>query len=304
MRPSGKIIFATGLALLFARAGCEQPRPAGNPHYVLGSAWQAEGVWHYPFQSFDLRETGLAQVYAADPAVLTEDGEVYDPGLLTAAHQTLQLPAIIRLTNLENGLQTLVRVNDRGPRNPGRILAVTPRVAALLGFAPEGVAQVRLEVQQAESREAAEAVQGGTASRLNVATAPRPAVRQESLPPPPGVRQGGRGTITPSANVAAEDAVVAAPTPLSVQRLPETVTRVGVAPGALWLRLGSFSRAEFARMQLARVGGLGARMETIRNGRNVDYRVSIGPFNRIPDADAALARVIAAGITDGRIAVE
>ena len=61
-------------------------------------------------------------------------------------------------------------------------------------------------------------------------------------------------------------------------------------------------------MQVARLRGLGADIEKVRNGRTVDYRVTLGPYNRpynrVMDADAALARVIAAGITDGRIVIE
>ena len=89
-----------------------------------------------------------------------------------------------------------------------------------------------------------------------------------------------------------------------MRRLPETVTRIAPAPGVLWLRLGSFSRAEFARMQLARISGLGARIERVRNGRTIDYWVTMGPYSRVSDADEALERVIAAGITDGRIIIE
>lgn len=291
------------LAILLALAGCEQPTPAGDPHYVLGQAWQAQGVWHYPFQSLDLTETGLAETYGRDHPPLTANGEAFDPGLLTAAHQTLQLPAVIRLTNLENGLQTLVRVNDRGPANPARILAVTKRVAALLEFPATGTARVRLEVLQTESREAAEAVEGGNAIRLDVATAPRGRVEQETLAPPPGIREAGGAASMAPADAPAGDAQPAPDTP-AVRRLPETVTRTTPLPGALWVRLGSFSRLEFARMRLAQVGGLGARIEKIRNGRTADYRVTMGPFNRVTDADDALARVIAAGITDGRIVIE
>ncbi len=304
MRPARSAAFATCLlALLFALSGCQPPAPPANPHYVLGEAWQAEGVWHYPSQSYELNETGLAMVYGPAHPPLTSNGEAYDPGLLTAAHQTLQLPAIIRLTNLETGLQTLVRVNDRGPPSPARMLAVTPRVAALLEFPPDGVARVRLEVLQAESRGAAEAIRGGNAAKLDVATAPRAEVRQEALAPPPGIGGVAPAGPAPSSGGAGAEAAPATVT-LAVQRLPEVVTRIAPAPGRLRLLLGSFSRAEFARMQLARIGGLGGRIETIRNGRSTDYRVTIGPYSRVSDADAALAQVIAAGITDGRIVIE
>ena len=301
----GRVRFgASLLAVLFALSACEPEAPRGNPHYVLGQAWKAEGVWHYPVQSLDLNETGLAETYGPDHPELTTDGEWFDPALLTAAHQTLQLPAVARVTNLETGLQTLVRINDRGPSNPGRIMAVTPRVAILLGFSTSGIARVRLEVLQAESRAAAEAIQGGNAIKLDVATAPRARVQQESLAPPPGAHGSAIGVAaasdTPPAGSDADPAVVAP----SVLRLPETLARIVPAPGVLWIRLGSFSRAEFARMQVARLQGLGADIEKVRNGRTVDYRVTLGPYNRVADADAALSRVIAAGITDGRIVIE
>lgn len=298
MRPRGACL----IALLIGLAGCQKPVLVGSPHFVLGDAWQAEGVWHYPFQSFELNETGLASVDGSGHPGLTTDGEVYDPAALTAAHQTLQLPAIIRLTNLDTGLQTLVRVNDRGPSNPARVLAVTPRVAALLQFPPAGVARVRLEVLQAESRDAADTIQGGDAARIDVATAPRVAVQQETLAPPPGTHDSGRAGPAPTASVMDEAAPAAAP--MTVQRLPETVTRVAADPGTLWLRLGSFSRQEFARMQMARIGGLGATIERVRNGRTIDYRVSMGPYSRVPDVDEAFRRVVAAGINDSRIVIE
>lgn len=291
------------IALLVGLAGCQKPATVGNPHFVLGEAWQAEGVWHYPFQSFELNATGLAAVYPKDHPALTTDGEVYDPAALTAAHQTLQLPAILRLTNLDTGLQTLVRINDRGPSNPARVLAVTPRVAALLQFPPAGVARVRLEVLQAESRDAADNIQGGDAVRIDVSTAPRAAVQQESLAPPPGTRDGGRGPgPAPSARVVNEAVPVAATR--VVRRLPESVTRVAAYPGTIWLRLGNFSRVEYARMQMARIGGLGAQIERVRNGRTIDYRVSMGPYSRVPDVDEAFRRVVAAGINDPRIVIE
>lgn len=290
--------------LVGALAGCEQPAPGGHPHYVPGQAWQAGGVWHYPAQSLDLTETGLAEIADPNHSALTTDGEVYDPGLLTASHQTLQLPAIGRLTNLETGLQTVVRINDRGPANPGRIMAVTPRVAALLRFSASGTARVQFEVLQSESRAAAEAIQGGNPIKLDVATAPRARVEQETLAPPPGIRAVSFGNaMAPGPVLAGGDPEPAGIAPI-VQRLPETVTRVALAPGVLRVRLGSFGRAEFAKMQMARLGGLGAQVERIRNGRTVDYRVTLGPYPRVSDADLALARVIAVGITDGRIVID
>jgi rare lipoprotein A len=63
-----------------------------------------------------------------------------------AAHKTLPLPCRVRVTNLKNGRSVVVRVNDRGPFIPGRIIDVTPPVAKKLGFYDRGLAPVRIEV--------------------------------------------------------------------------------------------------------------------------------------------------------------
>ncbi|QTF09382.1 endolytic peptidoglycan transglycosylase RlpA [Brenneria izadpanahii] len=68
-------------------------------------------------------ETGLATWYGEEASGnRTSIGEVFDPNALTAAHPTLPLPSYVRVTNLSNGRQLVVRVNDRGPYTPGRII--------------------------------------------------------------------------------------------------------------------------------------------------------------------------------------
>jgi len=133
----------------------------------LGGGYQAGGAWYYPQASYSAVQTGLATIYADGHAKLTSDGEKFDQHALAAAHQTLQLPAIARLTNLESGRQVLVRINDRGPAAPDRLVAVTRRTAELLAFPPSGIAHVRLEILPAESHAAAEAVGGASFLREN-----------------------------------------------------------------------------------------------------------------------------------------
>lgn len=75
----------------------------------------------------------------------TSNGERYDMFALTAAHRSLPLPTWLRVTNLANGRSTVVRVNDRGPFHADRILDLSYGAAVKLGFAEQGVAQVRIE---------------------------------------------------------------------------------------------------------------------------------------------------------------
>ena len=122
MTPALRLLLA-GLVVL---GGCVRrpPAPADAVHYVVGAGYKAGNTWFYPREDFHYDATGLATI-ADDARGVTADGEVRDPTAMTAAHQTLQLPAILRVTNLETGLQALVRVNDRGPASPGRILSAS-----------------------------------------------------------------------------------------------------------------------------------------------------------------------------------
>jgi rare lipoprotein A len=271
-------------------------RPVPAPRYVLGAPYQAGGVWWYPRATAQLDETGLAQIYGPGHASLTSDGEAYDPTAMAAANQVLPLPSIAQVTNLETGRQVVLRINDRGPDTPTRMLAVTPRVAELLGFAASGVARIRLRVLEAQSQEAQAALPG--APSLDIAAAPRGAVQAASLPPPPGARgsAGAAGGATPVASAP----VPAGAVPL---RLPEAVTQIAPDPGQLWLDLGGFPTYEFATMRRAQVIQLGATVEAERQGRTRIYRVMVGPIADVPEADRLLRQALAAGVPDGRIEV-
>ena len=140
------------LGMLAALAGCG-PQQAQQPRALIGAPYQMGGVWSYPQEDFSLVQTGLATVIPDRfRSRTTTNGEVYDGAALMAAHRTLQLPAILRVTNLETGLEIEVRVNDRGPENPGRVIGLSRRAAELIGLRPGGTAQVRIAVNGEASR--------------------------------------------------------------------------------------------------------------------------------------------------------
>ena len=76
----------------------------------------------------------------------TASGEVFRPGTLTAAHRHLAFGTKVRVTNLNNGLSTVVRINDRGPFSGGRIIDLAHGAAQVLGMTASGTAAVKLEV--------------------------------------------------------------------------------------------------------------------------------------------------------------
>ncbi len=90
---------------------------------------------------------GISSFYADDfHGKLTANGEVYDMYGLTAAHKTLPLNTIVRVTNLENDKSVTLRINDRGPYVAGRILDCSYGAAVKLGFVNQGTARVKIEV--------------------------------------------------------------------------------------------------------------------------------------------------------------
>ncbi|MEO8715197.1 MAG: RlpA-like double-psi beta-barrel domain-containing protein [Acetobacteraceae bacterium] len=259
--------------------------PAPRPHYVLGAPYRLGGIWHYPHEQYGATLTGLAIVTHAAHPKLTANGETFDPGALAVASRTIQLPAIGRLTDLETGRQVLVRVNDRGPAQVRRLIAVTPRVGSVLGFPPDGIARVRLEVLAGESHDDADSLPG--APHLAIAAAPREAVLAESLDAP-----------THTAAPVAAPAAIAPPRALSAQ-----VTQVSPEPGSLYVRLSRFTNRRYAAQQAGRISEP-AEVARLDDLDGAGYRARLGPFATIADADSALDRALRAGVTDARIVVE
>ena len=90
-------------------------------------------------------ERGLASWYGPNfHGEPTSSGERFDMHRLSAAHKTLPLPAWVEVTHLENGRRITVRVNDRGPFKPGRIIDLSYAAAQALGIAEQGVAPVEV----------------------------------------------------------------------------------------------------------------------------------------------------------------
>ncbi|PWS36184.1 sporulation and cell division repeat protein [Falsiroseomonas bella] len=279
------------------------PQPTPQPRYMVGAPYQLGGVWSYPREDFGLVQTGLASV-AADTRAgrRTANGEVHDPQALTAGHRTLQLPAILRVTNLETGLEIEVRVNDRGPANPGRMVELSRRAAELIGLRPGGAAQVRIAVAPEASQALAAGLPNEEAPRLAVATAPLGPVQREDLAPPPGAAQAARVREARALpGVAASPAAAAPASGAPPARLPERVARVPAQPGRLYVEAATFGRRDLAQQQAARIGG---GVEAIGPRGRQSFRVRIGPLASVAEADRALERTLRAGVSEARILVD
>ncbi len=117
------------------------PRGNRTPYTVAGKEYQLIDD-HRGY-----KQRGMASWYGTKfHGRYTSNGEVYDVYAMSAAHKTLPIPVYVRVTNLENGRQAVVRVNDRGPFHEDRIIDLSYSAAVKLGFADRGTAAVEIEV--------------------------------------------------------------------------------------------------------------------------------------------------------------
>jgi rare lipoprotein A len=115
-------------------------------HYKLGKPYQVGGRWYYPSYDPGYAVVGVASWYGHPfHGRRTANGEVFDRDQLSAAHPTLPLPSIVRVTNLANQRQLELRVNDRGPFVGERVIDLSQAAARALDFERRGTTPVRVE---------------------------------------------------------------------------------------------------------------------------------------------------------------
>lgn len=132
--------------LLLALAGCSSSPSSPPGVYKLGNPYQIQGRWYYPEYDPGYDRVGIASWYG-EPfhGRQTANGEIFDRDMVTAAHPTLPLPSLVRVVNLQNSRELVVRVNDRGPFVDDRLIDLSQEAARQLGFDGQGLAPVRVQ---------------------------------------------------------------------------------------------------------------------------------------------------------------
>ena len=276
MRTVFPIIVALGLALSACSSSKETAAPTSaktrapavlkpsphigqdaRPRYKVGSPYVIAGKRHVPEERFDLAESGRASWYGPGfHGRQTANGERYDQRAMTAAHRTLQLPAIIRVTNVGNGRRVVLRVNDRGPYHGGRVLDVSEAGAEALDFKHLGTALVRIEVLEGPSRRVA-----GMAGR-KASVAELESVRAEAAAADNGVALASVGSAARNNGA-----------PLS----------------SIFVQAAAFSSITNAQAFRAKAAQIGEAViePSFSNGRRI-YRVKLGPYRTVKDAERAI----------------
>ena len=156
-RRKARIFFYFGLlpfCFCLLLAACSKnyapPAPQVPPGLKSQKPYQINGIWYYPLPNAEgYVEDGLASWYGPDfHGKPTSCGESYNMWADTAAHKTLPLGTYVKVTNLENGRSTILRINDRGPFVSGRVIDLSAKGAQDLGCRTKGLARVRVEAVQ------------------------------------------------------------------------------------------------------------------------------------------------------------
>lgn len=277
--------------------------PSGSQgNFKVGKPYKVDGRTYTPKEQYDLVETGIASWYGPGfHGKKTANGERFDKNELTAAHRTLQMPSLVRVTNLDNGRSVVVRVNDRGPFKRGRIIDVSEKAAELLAFKGAGTAKVRLEVLTEESMRLAQLARSGTSTKgyenrenafssessdgsfhtasYTAGDARMAGVDSESLP----AGHLNNGNFYPD--------------PIVSQR-PVHVSNIYVQAGSFTV----YDNAIHLRDKLAALDN--ATVQTTQVKGQTFYRVRVGPANSVDAADRLLSKVVNSGHREAIIVVE
>ena len=261
----------------------------GNPYTVLGQSYT-------PKEDYDYEETGIASWYGDDfHNKRTANGETYDMRAVTAAHRTLPLPSIVRVTNLENGKSIIARVNDRGPYVKNRIIDLSEKGAELLGYKNKGTARVKVEILERESK----------------------AIKEAMLSPNNSSPTYGNATIPYSNTQPVSKAQVSSSTKYEIStsnRRPlqytseislasNTATNVNIPnnvnEGPYFVQVGAFSDYDKAKQMAANMKRFGnVSIYEAYLSKNGVYRVRLGAYQSKEEAMKILDRVLDYGHSD------
>jgi rare lipoprotein A len=325
VRAAGSAAAAALLIALTACAGTSEtasqvatPAPVSAPaqgRYKVGKPYQIKGIWYYPRVDYSYDEVGIASWYGPGfHGEMTANGEIYDMNDMTAAHKTLPLPCIVRVTNLENGRTLKLRVNDRGPFVGERIIDVSRRAAQMLGFHGAGTAQVRVQIEAEESQQLAAALTGAPVAAIGAAAMPStlyappasPAAPQPAPPAETAVAAAEAPALTAgsSAGDTLPPAVIGETAPPAVSQVHAAAAGRPDSP-AHFVQAGAFAdpaNAAKARSALDPLGPVEVKPLSV-DGRPL-VRVRVGPLGSEAEAQKVLVAALRAGFTGSRLVVE
>lgn len=270
--------------------------------YKVGRPYQIGGKWYYPAEDLSYSEIGTASWYGPNfHGKQTANGEIYDQNAMTAAHRTLPMPSIVRVTNLENNRSLVLRINDRGPFARNRIIDVSKSAARQLDFEKKGTTRVKVEILHRESLKLKVVALNSKASKdqqTAVIASPRVPVTTKELDGANGQNIQSRGTKVPRMSTTLRPRTEPPDIPTNVAVAP-------VAPAEIYVQVGAFTDFRNALQMRDLVYIFGPTRISHYEADGVPfYRVRLGPLRTVTVASTILDRVIKSGVLEAQLVTE
>lgn len=247
------------------------------PVRATSRPYKINGIMYYPQAHYEYEAEGTSSFYGGGDVFHgrpTATGERFDMNGMTAAHKTLPLPCMAEVSNLENGRQIVVKVNDRGPFKEGRIIDVSRRAAQLLGFEQKGLAKVRVRTLVPE-----------TLALNNIASPSIMYAQAAPVPPPPVVESA------PPVMMAALPAPVPEVAPPAPAYQPQSPLNTGI-----FIDVGRHATHEEALKLAQQLPCRGQFPATaVKHTGDAPYALRVGPLASLSLADKLLDKFTAAG---------
>ncbi len=255
-----------------------------EPVYKIGTPYKIYGKWYYPAVNYNYKEIGIASWYGPGfHGKKTANGEIFNQNKISAAHRTLPMPSIVKVTNLDNGrVLERVRINDRGPFAGDRIIDLSKKAAEELGFLNSGIAKVKVEILENESREHA---REDANKNLTKAEAAEYTEIKKSI-----INETSNNIEINSPNKKVENEKSEVTNPI-LQNKP------------LAIQVGAFTDHRNARTLTDRLSEFKAYIERIFIDNKYLYRVRIGPIDNINLAEELKEKLFNLGYTASHLIV-
>ncbi len=296
------------LFLFLAACGGSEYSPYGGtdePTQVkIGKPYTISGQTYAPKYDATYTEEGMASWYGPKfHGRMTASGERYDKHEMTAAHRTLPMPSIVKVTRLDTGRSVKVRVNDRGPFSKRRIIDLSQAAAEELDMIRIGTARVRVEYLSPDTEDYIASMglkkpEGWGEPARVFAAVPAGDVTSADLAPPKPLMEGNSdfNSMAPAAQ----------PPSFSFSLVSSAHAADRITPsGRYRIQAGSFGNPQNAERVAGDLRTLGAAsvLPVATNGGQF-YRVSLGPMTQYEEAERLLEHVRSLGYRDARIMVD
>ena len=277
-----------------------------SPRYKIGSPYEIKNIWYYPKRDLTYEETGIASWYGKEfHGKLTANGEIFNKDIISAAHKTLPMPSMVRVTNLDNGNVLNVRINDRGPYIHGRIIDLSEKAADLLGFKDIGIARVKLKILVEKSlwleRSAKEGKFPGSEVTMNESIK-FPNINSASRPK---VSIISTVTDSNSVNFTKKNEIKTSFTEILASSRQGNLRKVEPQETKVWVQVGAFASTLNANKVMSKISHIyDTNITTIELKGRILHRVRLGPTQEIEKADEILTKVYQLGYNGSKIIVE